>query len=546
MPKNSSQSDRIPGLNLALFLVVLLGLGIRVWGILWSLPVGQGSFHPDEVFQVAAAANIHIGSLNPHFYNYGAWYMYLVSAVTGLASGAGLIDPMSMPGRFLVARLVTALLGAAVSYFVYRIGSRLYDRKVGLLAAVAAAVTPIAVQHSHFATVDIPATFWIAACLAFSADAFRKGAARDCALAGLCAGFAGATKYTAAMVLIAPIAALLTGVYGMSVRKKLTIAPWILIGGIAGFVIGNPGSVLWTGEFLKGFTSEFQHAGLGHGFVFTNTGPGWLFHLKSSLLCALGLPYLICALAGLALMACDKSRRGWFMLIFFVVYYVVISLSEVRFARYIIPLTPILAIAFTVTVATAFDLISRMRWGSLRLRQSLLASWFALCLAIAYYTLGYTVALDRLFVERDPRVSAANWINRNVPAGSTIALPTQPWFFSPALSPGFTDLLPSDRLEAMAAVTKYHLVSNPDREWDSDVLRSANYAIISDYEDIDAERAKDPDALAYLQLVRSEFAPVEVISNRLRGGGIDFGPADSLPHDMKYASPRITIYKRRV
>lgn len=544
MPKNQSQSDRIPGFNLALLLILLAGFAIRVWGIFWGLTQGQGTFHPDEIFQVASASNIHIGSLNPHFYNYGAMYMYFISAATALASCLGLANPENVQGHYLIARLVTALLGAATPYFVYRIGSKVYDRKVGLLAAVTAAFTPIAVQHSHFATVDVPATFWVAACLAFSADVFRKGKVRDCVLAGLCAGFAGATKYTTAIVLVAPAAALLTGVYGMPLRKKLPIAPLIIAAGVLGFIIGNPGSILWTGEFLKGFTFEFQHAQAGHGLVFANTGPGWLFHLRSSLACGLGIPYLGCALAGLVIMARDKSRRAWFMLAFLIVYYAMISISPVRFARYIIPLTPIFAVAFTASAATAFDSILR-KPGSKRVRQWLFACWALLFLVVSYYTVAYTIALDRLFVMNDPRVAAAEWINKNIPKGSTIALPTQPWFFTPLLSPGFSNMLPSDRLDAMIQVHKWRMVASPEHEWNADLLRSAGYVVTSDYEDIDAERAKNPNALVYLRVVRSEFAPAAVISNRLHAGGIDFGPTEMLPHDMKYASPRITIYRRR-
>jgi len=126
--------------------ILLLGLALRAWGMLWSLPVSNSSsFHPDEIFQVLAAANIDWRSLqlNPHFYNYGPMYLYLVSIFTHLLSAVGLLDASNLCDRFVAARFVTVILGSLTPYFVYLAGRRIRDEKTGLIAAAIAAVVPI-------------------------------------------------------------------------------------------------------------------------------------------------------------------------------------------------------------------------------------------------------------------------------------------------------------------------------------------------------------------------------------------------------------------
>jgi len=550
-------ANRNPSPGTGLLLILLVGLFLRLWGLTWSLPEsGRLSYHPDEVLQVGSALRIDVASLqlNPHFYNYGAMYSYLVSAAMSIASALGLANPGSLAGWYIIARLLTAFLGAAIPYLVYLTAVRLYDRRIAMIAAAVAAIAPIAVVHSHFATVDAPATFWVAACLASSSAIARGGRLRWYALAGLTAGFAGATKYGAAVVIVAAVAAyLLRDQDRPWSRSLLTGRMGLLLGAAAvGFIVGNPGCVLWPAEFAKGFMYEYAHVRQGHGLVFEQTGSGWLFHLTSSLRYGMGVPLLILALAGLCVMVIQRrgpapnvSGQGRFLIIFALVYYLIIGFARVRFARYIIPLTPVLSIAVAIAIVSGFDLVSRLSQAKLRLAAC--AALALLYLGAAYYTISYSIALDRLFTLPDPRVRAAEWIERRVPKGSVIAFPTVPWFYSPALRPEFTALLSAERFAAMSKVTNYRLVTDEQTPWDWSLLRAsgAQYAIVSDFEDLDALRARDPNAQEYMRVVCGEYARVRVFENRLRAGGLDFGPSERLPHDLKYASPRITIYRRR-
>src|SRR5579872_1739441 len=67
-----------------LSLIVLIGIALRFWGIGWSLPDNRhplASYHPDEAvnyYQASAQVDLLAGKFDVGFYNYGAFYYYLV------------------------------------------------------------------------------------------------------------------------------------------------------------------------------------------------------------------------------------------------------------------------------------------------------------------------------------------------------------------------------------------------------------------------------------------------------------------------------------
>jgi 4-amino-4-deoxy-L-arabinose transferase-like glycosyltransferase len=216
-----------------LALIVLLGLVLRLWGIGWSLPDARhplATYHPDELVNLNAASNADIaqGKIDIQFYNYGAFYFYLVSFGHTFGRGWGLIPstppwpedkpPLSdseeraraAPERaalFLTGRLITALLGTATILVLFALGDRLFGWRTGLMSALLYALTPLAVVHAHFLTVDVPATLFVSLTLLWAARLLTRPTWRDYALAGVWAGLAAATKYNTGLVLIAPLVA---------------------------------------------------------------------------------------------------------------------------------------------------------------------------------------------------------------------------------------------------------------------------------------------------------------------------------------------------
>ncbi len=69
--------------------------------------------------------------------------------------------------------------------------------------------------------------------------------------------------------------------------------------------------------------------------------------------------------------------------------------------------------------------------------------------------------------------------------------------------------------------------------------------MISDYEYEDVMRVRDSKALDFMREVAAHYDQTITFAPRMRVLGIDFGPTERLPHDLKYMAPTIRIYKRR-
>ena len=94
-------------------------------------------------------------------------------------------------------------------------GARLFDRRVGLVAAALLAVAFLPVHYGHFALNDVPTLAPVCLALVGVAGVFTRGRLGDYALAGAGLGLACATKYTGGIVLLPLLAAVLAGAGGV-------------------------------------------------------------------------------------------------------------------------------------------------------------------------------------------------------------------------------------------------------------------------------------------------------------------------------------------
>ena len=312
--------------------------------------------------------------------------------------------------------------------------------------------------------------------------------------------------------------------------------------------MSTPGVVFQTSSFLYGVTYEMRHAAEGHGLVFAGTSNGFIYTFTSSLWYGLGPPLAILFAAAVVCALWKRDRAALMILAFAVPYYILISVSQVRFARYALPLFPAVALLCGWLVREVW-LAASTRWRRW--------AWAGLCILAAISTFIYTLALDSLFGKPDPRDLAARWIFANVSEGRTIGLIDVPWFYTPPLSKdlGIASLLNRpDTSEEFAEVvdgTPYKLTifsqsERPGVWWT--VGRPPSWVIVSSYETDDALRLRDNDTISEAQRkqVRRVNADLDLITGhyvvRRR-----FGDTLSLnlPHDMRYVDPSITIYELR-
>ena len=149
-------------IDVLLIIVIIAGAYFRLVGVNWDV---NKHLHPDERFlsmvQVSIKPvekgsdyfNTEFSSLNPHnrgheFFVYGTLPIFIIRYI-GEWIGQTDYESITILGRQLsaAADLLTVLL-------VFLIGSRLYKRQVGLIAAAFYACAVLPIQLSHFMTVD--------------------------------------------------------------------------------------------------------------------------------------------------------------------------------------------------------------------------------------------------------------------------------------------------------------------------------------------------------------------------------------------------------
>jgi len=259
---------RLDRTALALAAVLLGALGLRLWGIGHGLPF---SYNIDEEGHFVPVAIGFFGhGLNPRYFLNPPGYTELLYVVYAVWFGgreavahAYVEDPSKV---FLIARVTVALLGTVSVWLTYVLGARLFDRRVGLLAAGLGAVAFLPVFYSHLALNDVPAM--APATLALVCAAFvltgrgRGGGIWWLLLGGVAVGLAAGTKYTAGIVLVPLLTAvaLRTREERAGAAHLLAAAALACLATAVGFLIANPHALLSFSEFRAGVGRQRQLA----------------------------------------------------------------------------------------------------------------------------------------------------------------------------------------------------------------------------------------------------------------------------------------------
>ncbi len=213
---------------MVLGLVVALALVLRLTGVNWdSGGVRSQHQNPDERHMANVAATIRWpgnpvdyfdtaeSSLNPYnsfpSYPWGTLPLFATKAVADLMDAAPIGGPSGGGtwGNFdhihLVGRTVSALADVGSIIVIFLLGSYLFNRRVGLLAAFLLAVTVLNIQYAHYFVVDSFLAFFSLLSIYFAVRAAKEGGRLNFVLAGVMFGAALASKGSAA-----PLALIIT------------------------------------------------------------------------------------------------------------------------------------------------------------------------------------------------------------------------------------------------------------------------------------------------------------------------------------------------
>ena len=398
--------------NTLLAAILVAAAVARLCGINFGFP--HLNCRPDEGAVVSIAGGLYSGDLNPHVFNYPAFFMLSIAVTLAMLNVSGLLTASTSAYR--IARYFSAAAGIASVLMIFRIGLRLFGQMTALAAAALLSLAFLHVRDSHFGVTDVPMTFLVLVAFLFIVRLSESGEIRDLIAAGVAAGLATSTKYNAALIALPAMLAIFTDKAGAPVggREGFRRAALFCSMMAAAYLLTSPYTLLDFREFLKDFTFESRHLAGGHG---VDLGRGWSHHLVSTLRYGVGVPILASGVAGFLLLLWKDRRKGLLVALFPVTYYLVLGSGRTVFARYMLPVVPFLCLAAGYAVTEAGLWLAK-RVGRPRLAPIMVAAGVV---GLVWPSAQSVIAFDQLISIDDNRLLARRWVERQFPKDTTIA-----------------------------------------------------------------------------------------------------------------------------
>lgn len=460
--------------DLIFILVLILGGYFRFVGLKWD---ENQHLHPDERFltmvendispvkSLAEYFNTDISSLNPHnrghgFYVYGTLPIFIVRYLAEWTGQTG-YDQVNVVGRIVSGSfdLLTLLL-------VYLIGSKLYDRRVGLLASVFFAFAVMQIQISHYFAVDTFLCFFTtltiySAILLFSAlkstpvldweSDLQSGnilnllysnwhGIKYYLLFGAALGMAMASKVSAAPVaILLPLAVLPWFTKLNSEEKKLWILPVLrnlVLGALAAFFvfrIFQPYAFSGPGFFgiipnPKWVDNLRELSGQTNGTADFPPALQWArrshtFALDNMIRWGMGIPMGILVWAGFLVIAWKMVKGDWgnhiILWLWTALYFAWQSLAWNPSMRYMVLVYPTLAVMGAWLLLYLWDAFKERKYGKY-VRPAVAVIAAASVVATGLWAFAFT----RIYTRPVTRIEASRWIYQNVPGPINLHIET--------------------------------------------------------------------------------------------------------------------------
>jgi hypothetical protein len=511
-------------------------------GITWGLPgpTHLFSYQPDEFFSLRAALSLLAGDPNPHFFNYPSLYLYLAAVSCMIGHGASAMGatmdqlPVVLRSFTLDARLVTVLLALVTVGAAYGAATRLAGRRAGLLAAALVAVAPGHVLYSHFAAVDVPLACFMTLAVWAGIVLYDDRRWKIVVLAGLACGASAATKYNGLLVIVVPLLTLLLGAWRLPRPRPwapvlLRCAAIVLIAAIA-FAVFSPYVFLDWPQASHDIAFEMRHMREGEYPAKAADPCGWYFQARALSYALGGSIPLLALVALLALGVRSQWPRSLPLVVLALAWYLMIGAAGVRYARYGLPLVPLLAIGSAAAVATWQRTPSRLK--------SLPSAVAAGCAAAA---LASSVLLPgSMAFEVEPRDAALAWIDTNVPTSETVGIGRTVWFDMPPLDfDNGGDALGRQFAQFRRPVRVLSVIPG----FNALRLRAERppWFVETDFETAEWLRAGNAAATGFRQALEQDYRLDATF--RRRWGWRVLGACGPLPHDWSYPFTTVRIWR---
>lgn len=399
-----------------------IGFFLRVYNLSWD----QGLlFHPDERNIANAVTKIvFFKQLNPQFFAYGGFSIYIIRAVGDLMTYItnSTIWIMDWGKIDVIGRFFSSVFSILTLLPLFFIAKKLFGKEVAILSCLFYTFTVTSIQHAHFATTESLLVLLISMICFLSILWLDKPKFWKIILLGIVSGISLATKTSALSFFVVPAASFL--LYVLQERKDgkklvqlfIHICFFAVISGIFFFVF-SPFTFLDQTDFLASMHYESGVATGSLPVVYTyqfNGSVPYLFQVQN-FVWQFGPLLTLFGVVGLALLIFEPiqkiHKKRIIFWIFPLMYFLYVGSWHTKFLRYMTPMIPFLIIAgsyLLILIQNKFK-----KFGAILILFSLLIT---ICWAGAFFS---------IYTRPQTRVVASDWIYAHVSPGSRIL--TEAW-----------------------------------------------------------------------------------------------------------------------
>lgn len=324
-----------------------------------------------------------------------------------------LTDPSQ---AYLVGRVLVVLLSVAALPVFYLAGRRLVGRTAALVAVGLLAVAFLPVAYSRLALSDGPTLLFMAIGLLGGAMVLQESRTRGFVVVGVAVGLAAGFKYNAGIVVLVGLAAAALRVptdgWPVIVRRTLLMG----VAAAVAFVVANPYVLIDPAEIWRAI--EYQQAWSSGGrYVGEPMTDGFRFYIWSATW-GVGWAPLVAAVVGAGLLAWRRWRIAVLLLPMVVLYLLVMGTQDRFFARWLLPIVPIMCLTAGFAVQELIGLIARRGAG----RPLRIAVAAVVALGLGAQSLIHSAHTADVVGRDDTRTVLRDWMFENIPARDGVVL----------------------------------------------------------------------------------------------------------------------------
>ena len=429
----------------AIILLLLIAAFMRFYGLNWS---GQVVWHPDErnmsiaitqfrlpekltdlptCFNSAPNVNCQISNvkcacnLNPHFFAYGGFPLYLGFSTAALYQSAAqlkVVRQVDFQEATMALRVISANASILSVYLVFLISKLLVKPHLAYTAALLTAFIPALIQSAHFGTTESLLSFLLLQVSYLSVRFYQTRNSKYLFYLSLTLGLALSTKVSVLAFFAGPLISILvtsaeetrprviTGLLNL-VRRLITLLTLTA----AVTALTAPFNLLAFNEFRAIFNYDIPVA-LGKLQVFytsqfINTWP-FFFQLEKIFPFALGLSLTLFGLPAIVLsLTYSLTKRNpvvFLVIASFLPFFIINLFYFTKWTRYISPTFPFLAILAVFCASLIGNRIARA----------------ILLLTLTTFTILQGLAFFTIYAKEDVRFTASKWIFSHIPSQSIV------------------------------------------------------------------------------------------------------------------------------